>query len=159
MKHKKGNYNVGQYDSPNKQSSIVVSELPPPPAYSELSSVILTGRSDRTEHDLLTSCSDRTDTGLLISGGSSKHGSNNDGVHQGIKMTSLPLVHLGSYQVTVFTKNLTFFIYEFLHRGNLCTFSLAAYSPVLIHLPECHLTILHFFADSYLHHPLIWNML
>ena len=147
MKHKKGNYNVGQYDSPNKQSSIVVSELPPPPAYSELSSVILTG------------CSDRTDTGLLISGGSSKHGSNNDGVHQGIKMTSLPLVHLGSYQVTVFTKNPTFFIYEFLYRGNLCTFSIAVYSPVLIHLPECHLTILHFFADSYLHHPLIWNML
>ena len=96
MNHKKGNYDVCQYNS--SQPSNVVSELPPPLAYTELSSVILTG--------------------LLIHGGSSQlYGSNDVHVHQGIKMTSLPLVHLGSYQVTVFIAEILIFsYYEFIHN-------------------------------------------
>ena len=91
MDHKKDNYNVGHFDSSQRHSTKPISVLPPAPAYSQISSVIRTGPSDRN------------DTGILINAGSSQlYGSNDVGVHQGTKMTSLPLVHLGSYQVTVF---------------------------------------------------------
>ena len=91
MDHKKDNYNVGHFDSSQRHSTKSISVLPPPPAYSQISSIILAGPSDRN------------DTGMLINAGSSQlYGSNDDSVHQGTKMTSLPLVHLGSFQVTGF---------------------------------------------------------
>ena len=88
MSRKSGIYEVEHFGSTTARNSSNVAVIPSPPDYDDLSTVILTGRSFKDDEGFFVNQVPRH-----------PHRSMGGHVHEGVKMTSVPLVHIGSYQV------------------------------------------------------------